>query len=78
MTIFTPLAGSGRATMLTTTRRCVRAVLRRPSLLALMVLYVFAASCATSPGGFLAGLAIVGVFCVRTVCIVRAELGLTG
>jgi hypothetical protein len=26
----------------------------------------------------LAGLAVVGVFCIRTACIVRTELGLTG
>jgi hypothetical protein len=43
-----------------------------------MVLYVFAASCATSTPGLLAGLAVVGVFCIRTACIVRTELGLTG
>ena len=51
MTIAAPLVSTGHSTVLTTTRSCLRALLRRPSLLVLMVLYVFAAACATSTPG---------------------------
>jgi hypothetical protein len=76
MAISLPLAVEGRSTTAGATRRFFRAAVRRPLLLVLMALYVFAASCATSPAGLIAGLAVVAVFCVRTAFTLRAELRL--
>jgi hypothetical protein len=77
MTVSAPLVNTSGLTALTLSHRFVRALVRRPSLLVLMALYVFAASCATSAPGVLVGLAVVAVFALKTCAIVRAELRLT-